>query len=84
IVGLVTLPDVKTVDRSDWPFMRTIDVTNRDLPSLITHADTPVDTVLSKLAADRPGALIVVEDGRLAGIVTRSDIISLLQTDESV
>ncbi|HSK48130.1 MAG TPA: site-2 protease family protein [Coriobacteriia bacterium] len=84
IVGLVTLPDVKTVDRSDWPFMRTIDVTNRDLPSLITHADTPVDTVLSKLAADRPGALIVVEDGRLAGIVTRSDIISLLQRDESV
>jgi len=83
IVGLVTLPDVKAVERADWPFMRTIDVTNRELPALIVHTDTPVDSVLQKLAGDRPGALLVVEGGRLVGIVTRSDVIALLQKPEN-
>lgn len=79
IVGLVTLPDVKTVDRSDWPFVRTIDVTNRDVPALVVKTDEPVESVLPRLAGDKPGALLVVENGRLVGIVTRSDVIHLLE-----
>jgi Zn-dependent protease/predicted transcriptional regulator len=82
IVGLVTLPDIKTVDRADWPYVRTIDVTNRDVKSLVVRADELVEALLPRLAADRPGALLVVEQGHLAGIVTRADVIELLQLDE--
>jgi Zn-dependent protease/predicted transcriptional regulator len=82
IVGLITLPDIKTVDRSDWPFVRTIDVTNRDVPSLVVKTDAPVQSVLPRLAGDRPGALLAVEDGRLVGIITRSDVIHLLEQPE--
>ncbi len=32
--GLVSLADIKAVDRPDWPFVRVIDVTNRDLQAL--------------------------------------------------
>jgi Zn-dependent protease len=84
IVGVVTLPDVKTVDRSDWPFVRTIDVTNRDVPSLVVRSDDLAESILPRLAGDRPGALLVVEDGRLVGIVTRSDVIQLLEKPENV
>ena len=78
IVGLVTLPDVKAVAQADWPFVRTIEVTNRDIASLVVRADEPAEGLLRRLAGDRPGALIVVSEGRLAGIVTRADVIALL------
>ena len=79
IVGVVSLSDVKRVDRAEWPHVRTIDVTDRDLAHLVVQGDTSVSTVLQRLAGERPGALIVVSDGRLAGIVTRADVISMLE-----
>jgi Zn-dependent protease len=77
--GLVSLADIKAVDRMDWEFVRVIDVTNRDLEALAVGVDTPVDTLLSRLVAENPGALLVVSEGRLVGIVTRSDLISAIQ-----
>lgn len=79
IVGLVTLPDVKAVDRADWPFVKTLDVTNRDLPSLVVDKCALVESLVMRLAGDRPGALLVVGDGRLVGIITRADVIHLLE-----
>ncbi len=79
IVGLVTLADVKAVDRADWPYVRTIDVTNRDLGALVVPQDASVASVIPRLAGDSPGALIVAGDGRLAGIITRADVIALLK-----
>ena len=38
----------------------------------------PVIQTLPRLAADKPGALLVVKEGHLAGIITRSDIIEVL------
>jgi Zn-dependent protease len=78
IVGLVSLPDIKSVPREDWPVRRVIDVTNQDLAALAAPADTPAEAVLPKLAGDAPGALLVVRDGRLAGIITRADVLDFL------
>lgn len=77
--GLVSLADIKAVERPDWPFVRVIDVTNRDLAALTVWTDTPVGSLIPRLAAEKPGALLVVGDGRLVGIVTRSDVISAIQ-----
>lgn len=79
IVGLVTLPDVKAVEQADWPFVRTYDVANRDLKELVVTPDSPVDQVIPRLAKDRPGALLVVGDGRLVGIITRADVVGLIE-----
>ena len=79
IVGLVSLPSVKGVDRADWPFVPTIDVTDRDIQALKVPTDAPVESLLPRLAGDRPGALLVVGDGRLVGIVTRADVIAALE-----
>jgi len=78
IVGLVTLPDVKAVDRSDWPFVRTLDIANRNLDDLLVDQSAGVDTLVARLAGDKPGALLVVGDGKLVGIVTRADVLSLV------
>lgn len=79
IVGLITIDDVKSVPRESWPNVRAVDVAYRDLGSLVVERDAPVRSVLARLAEDRPGALIVSTDGRLAGIVTRADVMELLR-----
>jgi len=79
IIGVVSLPDVKRVARADWPYVRVVDVTDRDLSQLSVLAETPVQQVLARLAGQETGAVLVVADGRLAGIVTRADILRLLQ-----
>ena len=78
IVGIVTLPAVKSVDRSEWPIVTTLEVTDRDLSQLLVPDTEEVMDALSRLARDRPGALLVVRDGRMVGIVTRSDLIELM------
>ena len=78
IVGVVALADVKRIDRADWPYVRVVDVTDKDLATVSVDASMPVVKALPRLAADKPGALLVVRDGHLAGIITRSDIIDVL------
>lgn len=84
IVGVVSLTDVKAVARPDWPHVRVADVTNRDLAALSVDVSTPVNEVLARLAADKPGAVLVVRDGRLAGIATRSDVLDVLNRHSGV
>lgn len=78
IIGVVSLVDVKSIAREDWPFRQVADVTDRDLATLSVDASLPVVKALPRLAADRTGALLVVRDGHLVGIVTRSDIMDVL------
>ncbi|TLM98790.1 MAG: CBS domain-containing protein [Actinobacteria bacterium] len=80
IVGIVTLPDLKTVDRPDWAFVRAIDVAHTDLSALVVAADATVESVVERLAGDVPGMLLVASSGRLAGVITRSDVLHLVET----
>jgi Zn-dependent protease/CBS domain-containing protein len=78
IVGLVTMADLRAVGQPDWPYIRVAEVTNRKLGELVVGADVTADELVVRLAGDRPGALLVVADGHLVGIVTRADLLSLL------
>lgn len=83
IVGLVTLAQVKSVDRADWPFVRTVDITDRDLKGLVIESSVSARELMARLAGDRPGALLVVAEGRLVGIVTRADLLTLITNSGS-
>jgi CBS domain-containing protein len=78
IVGVVSLGNVKTVPREEWPYVRVVDITDRDLSVLSIDVSTPIIQVLPRLSVERTGALLAVRDGRLAGIITRADIIDVL------
>ncbi|MDZ4063403.1 MAG: site-2 protease family protein [Coriobacteriia bacterium] len=79
VVGLVSLPQVKAVPQEDWHRMTAGHAADRDLTRLVVDDDTPVDDVLVRLGKDRPGALLVVRDGHVVGIVTRADVVSALR-----
>jgi len=49
-----------------------------NLEDVVVAPTASVVSVLSRLEPGGPGAVLVVEDGRLAGIVTRSDVIRFI------
>ncbi len=79
VVGLVSLSDVKRVPRDEWATTTVDEVTDRDLARLLVDESAPAESVFSRLSATEPGALLVVRDGRLVGIITRADLVSRIR-----
>lgn len=75
VVGLVSLSQLKGVHRAEWPFVTVAEVADRDLEAMLVPAETTLDTVLGRLAGEAPGALLVLREGLIVGIVTRADIV---------
>lgn len=76
IVGLVSLSDVKQVPRDEWATTYVAEIADRDLSRLLVDAGEPAESVFARLSAPEPGALLVVQDGRLVGVLTRADVVS--------
>ncbi len=81
VVGLISLAGAKAVPRELWSQRTAEDAAEKNLQLLIVGADESADSVLERLVADEPGALLVVSEGRVSGIVTRSDVLARLRSD---
>lgn len=78
--GIITPHDVKAVDRARWPYTTVGDVM-RSLDSLRTMSpDRPVAEALEMMGKEDVNQILVVRGGTLAGIISRSHILRLLQT----
>jgi len=78
VIGLVSLSRVKSVPREQWGSLKVADVADRDITGLVIDADAPLESALPRLSGERPGALLAVSQGRLIGILTRSDLLRVL------
>ncbi len=79
VVGLVSLSDAKRVPRDEWDSTRVTDIADRDLGRLLVEASASAESVFPRLSASEPGALLVVRDGHLVGILTRADLVSRMK-----
>jgi Zn-dependent protease len=73
--GLITLQEIRNVPRESWP---TSTVGQAMVPVERVRAVSPTDTLLSALDLMREAEvnqLPVVQDGRLAGMITREDVL---------
>jgi predicted transcriptional regulator len=78
--GIITPHEVKTVDRARWPYTTVGDVM-RSLESLRTvDPERPVAEALEMMAREDVNQMPVVEQGKLAGIISRGQIVRVLQT----
>jgi Zn-dependent protease/predicted transcriptional regulator len=76
--GLVTLDDVRRVNRDDWPRTTVADVM---IPFTAVKSANPSDSLLTayELMNDHSlNQLPVVEDDRVVGVITRNDIFRLV------
>jgi len=75
ILGMVTLHDIKQVPKDRWRETQVRDVMVPVEKLVTTKSEEPALDALVKLAKMKVGRLPVLEEGRLVGIVTRSDIV---------
>lgn len=79
VIGLVDLARVKDIPRVEWPVTSVRDVAAADLAAIVASPGDSVESVLARLEPGGPGAVLVVEERRLAGIVTRADVIRFIR-----
>ncbi len=74
LLGLITLTQVKGIDRDLWP-TTTVEQVMMQVSDAVTvrSRDTLAD-VLSKLEKAKVGRALVVDNGRLEGVISRADV----------
>ncbi len=78
--GIITPHEVKAVDRARWPYTTVGDVM-RSLESLRTVSpERPVAEALEMMGREDVNQMPVVQQGKLAGIISRGHIVRVLQT----
>jgi Zn-dependent protease len=79
LLGVISLRDVQTIPRADWPVRLVRDVMQPLGEADAVRPDEELASVFRKMAEADRGHLPVVEDSRLVGLVTRRDVLNLLQ-----
>ncbi|MBI5493004.1 MAG: site-2 protease family protein [Deltaproteobacteria bacterium] len=79
VSGLLTLNDVRAVEKERWGKVRVSDVMEKLGPDdILKPEDTAMDA-LNKMVGFNHGRFPVVENGRLVGIISRRDIMKTLE-----
>jgi len=79
-VGLVTMNELKRVERGRWPFTTVAQIA-RPLEKVRTVSpDTPLTQVLELMVKEDVNQLPVIANGEIAGVISRSHVLQFLQT----
>lgn len=80
-IGLVTLKQIANVPRADWSNKLVLDVASPLADVHVVSSDAPLVEAMGDLNTKGGGRLLVVDEGRLVGIVSPSDIARLLEVE---
>ena len=78
--GIITPHEVKAVDRARWPYTTAGDVMLPLEGRRTVSPERPVAEALEVMAREDVNQMPVVQQGRLAGIISRGHIVRVLQT----
>ncbi len=78
LLGLITLTQVKAVDRNKWPTTRVREAMTQICEAVTVQKDDSLAEVLTKLEGAGVGRALVVKDGRLEGVISRADVAAWL------
>jgi len=73
VVGVVTLTDAQKVTKETVPYRRVRDIMTREVVSV--HPDTDAAHALKLMTERNIGRLLVMDGGKLVGIVTKKDFL---------
>ncbi|HBO84059.1 MAG: hypothetical protein A2073_01740 [Deltaproteobacteria bacterium GWC2_42_11] len=79
VVGMLTLNDVRNVPKEKWGNTLVRDVMDSNMNEMIVGVGDSVMDVLTKMINLGRGRLIAMDGDRLAGIITRRDIMKLME-----
>jgi Zn-dependent protease/CBS domain-containing protein len=79
VVGLISLNQIRSLDRGRWASTLTEEVMHRLTPDDVLSPDDDALSILTKMSAENAGRFPVVERGDLVGIVSRRDIMKVIE-----
>ncbi len=78
--GLVTLQDMKEVPREKWPYTTVAHVMTPLKETMVARPNSDAADVMMKMATQNVGrALVMTENGELAGLLSRTDMMRFIQ-----
>src|ERR1041385_3944511 len=82
--GLATVGDLKRIARNRWPFMTIADIAHSldQMPSV--SPETPMSQVVDLMARNELMQLPVISNRELVGVISRSDVLQLMQTQQEL
>jgi CBS domain-containing protein len=83
LVGIVTLVDVKKLSRERWPETTVVEIMTRQPLYSVTRTDD-LNAALSLMAEHDINQVPVLVDGRLAGLLTRAQIVRHVQMSQAL
>jgi CBS domain-containing protein len=83
-LGLATVDDLKHIARNRWTFMTIADIAHplNQMPSV--SPETPMAQALDLMARRELTHLPVISNGELVGVISRSDVVQLMQTRQEL
>ena len=77
--GLITASDIRNVPLEQRPVTPVTEVMTRADRVITVRPEDPVELALQKLAGNRIHQLVVMEDGKPVGLITREDVLGLME-----
>lgn len=82
VTGLLTLANIRGVERDLWAQTHVRDIMTRiNRDDTLSPSDSAIDS-MTRLANTEAGRIVVMENGELAGIISRRDIMKVLEMKE--
>ncbi|SHJ08669.1 Zn-dependent protease (includes SpoIVFB) [Dethiosulfatibacter aminovorans DSM 17477] len=79
VLGLVTIDSVKKIEREMWNQTSVGAITELLRDDLVAAPDATVISAMKKLFSNKIGRMVVIEDGKLIGIISRTDILNYIR-----
>ncbi len=74
-VGLLALTEIATIPPIEWPELTARDAARSDIPT--SHPSDSVAHIAAVIRAQNIGAVAIIDDGRVTGVVTIRDIANI-------
>jgi len=79
LLGLITLHDIKEVEREKWPQVTVREIMIPVNDKIIINKESEATDALAKMASSGSGRLLVVDNSKLIGILSQRDVMRLFE-----
>ncbi|MEM3438005.1 MAG: CBS domain-containing protein, partial [Nitrososphaerales archaeon] len=79
LLGMITIQDIRKSNKERWKELQVKDIMTSSEKLIKSQPEEPVASAFLKLSKYNIGRLPVVKDGKLVGIITRSDIMRTIR-----
>ena len=79
IAGIISIHDIKVVEKEKWPYTIVRDIMHTEISSFTISPESGALEALDKMIDTHSGRLVVIEDGRITGMISQRDIMQMLK-----